>query len=35
MLFALTLEGKKRILNIKGATWKLPDLLLQAIGEQP
>ena len=35
MLFALTLEGKNRILNIKGATWKLPDLLLHAIGEQP
>ncbi len=35
MHFALTLEGKKRILAIKEATWELPDLLQQAIGEQP
>lgn len=35
MHFALTLEGKNRILAIKEATWELPDLLQQAIGEQP
>lgn len=35
MHFALTLEGKNRILAIKEATWELPDLLQKAIGEQP